>query len=99
MEGVGELTHNRRSFLRNLGKTLAVGVGFGLLTNANASGTTNVCGITCSVVSCGCGGAVCGDVGPCFGNCFYCVSGPCGYSYYECSAHPCTGFCACDNCC
>jgi hypothetical protein len=96
MEEADALTHDRRSFLGKLGKTLAVGLGFGLLTGERAGGTSNVCGIYCFVVSCGSG--TCNNQ-PCSGNCFHCVSTPCGYDYWDCSTHACSSYCACPGCC
>jgi hypothetical protein len=81
---------DRRTFLGKVGKTLAVGLGLGLMTSAGASATTDVCGIWCT------------DQGPgsCCPGChnFHCVSGPCGYEYDDCNSHT-SSYCACNGCC
>ncbi len=96
MEGVDEeLAHDRRSFLGKLGKTLAIGLGFGLLTSASASGTTNSCAIWCEAH---CGGPECGTCGS--GEyCYFCRT-QCGYDFWSCLSHsPCGSFCFSPNAC
>jgi hypothetical protein len=86
----GELVpQDRRAFLRRLGKTLAVGLGFGLITSGSASARTDVCGIWCSDM--GQGGCPSGQTS------HHCISSPCGYDYWECSAPG--SYCACNGCC
>ena len=83
-------SQDRRAFIGRLGKTLAAGLGFGLLASGNAFGKADVCGIWCT------------DMGQ--GSCpsgqhsYHCVSSPCGYDYWDCEAR--TGnYCACNGCC
>jgi hypothetical protein len=100
MEDPALAPQDRRAFLGRLGKTLAVGLGFGLLTSGNASARTDVCAIFCSPAcgySCSSGG--CPGVPACSGNCFYCTT-MCGYNYYDCLPNSCGGgFCYSTNMC
>jgi hypothetical protein len=94
MDGQELVPQDRRRFLSTLGKTLAVGVGFGLAAAPRAFGRADVCGIWCSYVStnCDCNGTHCDN------NCFHCVSTQCGYDYWECSTQS-GSYCACQGCC
>jgi hypothetical protein len=98
-DGHGEPIQDRRSFLGQLGKTVAVGLGLGLLTGSSASGRTDACAIYC-YQACGysCSAGACPGQPACSGNCFHCVSG-CGYDYYECQAHACSSYCFSPNAC
>jgi len=88
--GEDQALHNRRSFLGKLGTTLAVGLGFGLMTSAKARGITDICGIWCTDM--GTGGCSSGQ------HSYHCVSSPCGYDYWDCESR--TGnYCACNGCC
>ena len=83
---------DRRAFLRRLGKTLAVGVGLGLVTGGhNALATTNICGIWCTDT---------GSQGSCPSgqHSYHCISSPCGYDYWTCET-PHGNYCACNGCC
>jgi hypothetical protein len=82
---------NRRAFLGRLGKTIAVGLGFGLMTGHNALAKADVCGIWCTDT---------GSQGSCPSgqNSYHCISSPCGYDYWTCEA-PHGNYCACNGCC
>jgi hypothetical protein len=77
---------NRRAFLSKLGKTLAVGLGFGLMANATASGTSNNCETQCFPIG-DCSGCTSPD------KYFHCHT-VCGDDYNFCfSNRTCTTFC------
>ena len=92
---------DRKAFLAKLGKTLAVGLGFGLVVGTNASARTDTCAIFCSPV-CGtysCANGTCPGVPACANNCFHCTT-LCGYDYYDCLPNSCGGgFCYSQNAC
>ena len=96
-ERAAHSVHDRRSFLGKLGKTLAVGLGFGLVTSAGAAARTDACAIYCSPVGSSCSTACC-DNPPCSTNLFHCTT-LCGYDYYQCMSHACSGFCFSPNAC
>ena len=82
---------NRRAFLARLGKTLAVGLGFGLMSTSGASAKTNFCAIFCSPTSC----TPCGS-----GMYPYHCDTMCGYSFDDCLSHSsCSAFCFSQNAC
>lgn len=85
------VSQDRRAFLGRLGKTLAVGLGFGLITSGSASARTDVCGIWCTDT---------GGQGSCQSgqHSYHCVSSPCGYDYWTCEV-PHGNYCACNGCC
>ena len=84
---------NRKMFLASLGKTLAVGLGLGLLTSEKASATTAGCETRCFPVSGSCDSACCTGSPPCPTNLFHCIT-DCGYDFYQCYAQSCANaFC------
>jgi hypothetical protein len=97
MEPVTEDTdgrHDRGSFLKKLGATLAVGLGVGLVASEPALAACD--GIICYPVGdwqhpCGgdpfgyCNGTLCG------GQCFHCTG--CDEDFYYCTTHTCTTWC------
>jgi hypothetical protein len=82
---------DRKAFLGRLGKTLAVGLGFGLLTTGTASARTDTCAIFCTPTSC----TPCGS-----GSYPYHCTTLCGYSFDDCLSHStCSSFCFSQNAC
>jgi hypothetical protein len=90
--------NDRRSFLAQMGKTLAVGLGISAVTGAAASASTTTCAIFCSPVAGSCESACCQDPPPCPLKLFHCTT-LCGYDYYQCMDHGCSGFCFSQNAC
>jgi hypothetical protein len=93
MESLDEerTSHDRRAFLGRLGKTLAVGLGFGLLSSTSASGSSTACAIFCSPTSC----THCAT-----GKYPYHCTTLCGYSFNDCLSHSsCSSFCFSQNAC
>jgi hypothetical protein len=88
---------NRRSFLGKLGKTLAIGLGFGLIGGRGAWASTDACAIFCSPKS-GC--PRCNTSNCTSTNChsFHCTT-QCGYSFDACLNHGCSGYCFSQNIC
>jgi hypothetical protein len=85
------VSHDRRTFLSKLGKTFAVGLGFGLVAATSASARTDACAIFCSPTSC----TTCGS-----GKYPYHCTTLCGYDFYDCLSHStCSGFCFSQNAC
>ena len=97
MESVEESLKDRRSFLGQLGKTLGVGLGLGLVASKAAHATSSACAIFCSPVSGSCSSACCGTP-PCPTKLFHCTT-LCGYDFYQCLDHACSGFCLSQNAC
>ena len=95
MEPTDLAPHDRRSFLTQLGKTLSVGLGLGLVAATSAKGTTSACAITCSPLQ-SCSTACCSNP-PCTLHLFHCTTN-CGYSFNKCLAHSCTTYCFSNVC-
>ena len=93
-----EAPKDRRSFLGQMGKTLAVGLGLGAFMSSSASASTTACAIFCSPVSGSCASACCSTTPPCPTKLFHCTT-LCGYDYYQCMDHACSGFCFSQNAC
>jgi hypothetical protein len=96
MESTDLASHDRRSFLAQLGKTLSVGLGLGLVAATSAEGATSACAITCYPVSGSCSSACCSNP-PCATHLFHCYAN-CGYNYYKCLSHSCVTYCASNVC-
>jgi hypothetical protein len=81
---------NRRAFLKQLGKTAAIGLGLSVLPAGVADAASrrsrlpDTCCVYCTVVSC---------PGPCTGgkNRFYCQGS--GTQGYFCKSHSCSSYC------
>jgi hypothetical protein len=82
---------NRRKFLGNLGKTLAVGLGVALVTSEPAFAQCD--GIICRPVGNNCSGEPFGYCNGtlCGGQCFHCTG--CGNDFYYCTSHSCFTWC------
>ena len=89
-----EAPKDRRSFLAQMGKTLVVGLGLGAIMSSTASASSDSCAIYCSPVSGSCDTAC----SPCSTKLFHCTT-LCGYDYYQCLNHACSGFCYSPNAC
>lgn len=93
-----EDTSSRRSFIGQVGKMVAAGLGLGLVATRSSWATSDACAIFCNQ---SCGTSPCYDADTCGGsspNCFHCVT-QCGYSFGLCSSHACSGFCYSQNAC
>jgi hypothetical protein len=90
----------RRSFLGQLGKTVALGLGLSALAGgaaraAHASATA--CGITCTPVSGSCSSACCNNP-PCPTKLFSCHNNCDGTNFFKCLSHSCTTYCFSQGC-
>jgi hypothetical protein len=92
-----EPTHDRRSFLGKLGKTLGVGLGLSLATSESALGRSGSCETQCHPVAGSCETACCTGNPPCPTNLFHCITA-CGYDYYQCMARSCGASFCLDGC-
>jgi hypothetical protein len=82
-----DVRHDRSSFLKKLGVTLAVGLGISAATSETALAACD--GIICYPGPCNPGDYCQGVL--CSGNCFHCVG--CSDDFYLCSQHSCTTWC------
>jgi hypothetical protein len=97
----GVETESRRSFLAQLGTTLAAGLGLSLIPAAAAAAKPSrrsACGISCSPVSGSCRSACCANP-PCARHLFFCRNHCDGSSYYKCYDKPCQTFCLAGQAC
>ena len=89
--------HDRGSFLKKLGTTLAVGLGVGLVASEPALAACD--GIICYPYpgggSCG-GDPYCGGNTLCGGQCFHCTG--CGEDFMYCTSHGCFTWCFASVC-
>ena len=90
---IEERPHNRRRFLGNLGKTLALGLGVSLVASETALAACD--GIICYPEGPNCRPDYCNGV-LCSGQCFHCVG--CGEDTYYCTSHACTTWCMVSVC-
>lgn len=83
---------SRRSFLKRLAKTMAVGAGIALLPSVTTTRPAQACALSCECLSCnGCSEGV---------HYYKCTSVPCQYTSYECIPRSdCSNFCASQNAC